>query len=274
MDTESKAPEKEEGIIKIIAYQIAEQLNLKKLKADYKAELYSSSSVELFYFQEAKVTSAIYVLGSGAVVFANYEEIEISNFLKFLLEYCVNCLGEQYTEDLIVHKGPELSFSYNDIFLPQITPDAIRIVMLNVAQSASLDFYTESSESLLEDTSQFTNQLEKYGQLKISRRNLLKFIGKTLNIKNRIIDNLYIFDVPDIVWENEYLDKVNDGMSKTFDINMRFRETEYTLKIVESNLSIFTDLVQQKTSNIQELIIIFLILFEVVNVIINYIIKS
>jgi uncharacterized Rmd1/YagE family protein len=256
-------------MIKVIAYQIAEQINIKKLKADYKAELYFSSSVDLYYYKE-KTNSAIYVLSYGVVVFAHYEDIDISLFINFLKEYCINPLDKQYTEDIIIHEGKELSFSYNDIFVPEITPDIIRIVMLNVAQSASLDFYTASSQALLGETSKFTNQLETYGQLKISRRNLLKFIGKTLNIKNRIIDNIYIFDVPDLVWENEYLHKVNDGMAKTFDINTRFKEMEYTLKIVEGNLAIFTDLVQQKTSNIQELIIILLILFEVVNVIIKY----
>jgi uncharacterized Rmd1/YagE family protein len=259
-------------MIKIIAYQIAEQINIKKFKADYKADLYSSSSVDLYYFNNSKNNSAVYILSYGVVVFANYEEIETSRFISFLKDYCVNPLENHYTEDIIIHEGKELSFSYNDVFVLDITPDVIRIVMLNVAQSASLDFYTELSQTLLEETANFTNELEKYGRLKISKKNLLKFIGKALNIKNRIIDNLYIFDVPDIVWEDEYLDRVNDGMVKTFDINTRFREVEYTLKIVENNLSIFTELVQHKTSNILEMIIIFLILFEIINTLISYII--
>ncbi len=257
-------------MVKIIAYQIAEHINLKKVKADYKAEVLSNSSVELFYYDNKKHDSAIYILSYGVVVFANYEEIEISRFITFLKTYSSNHLESHYTEDMIVHEGEELRFSYNDVILPEIKPDVIRIVMLYVAQSVSLDFYTDSSHKLLIESGQFTNQLETFGKLKISRRNLLKFIGKTLNIKNRIIDNLYIFDMPEIVWENEYLSKVNEGLAKTFDIKTRFHETEYTLKIVESNLSIFTDLLHQKTGNIQELIIIFLILFEVINVIIGY----
>jgi uncharacterized Rmd1/YagE family protein len=257
-------------VIKIIAYQIAEQINLKKIKADYKADIFSSSSVELFYYNSEKNNSALYILSYGVVVFANYEEIEISRFINFLKTYSLNQLEKHYTEDMIVHEGKELSFSYNGVILPEIKPDAIRIVMLYVAQSVSLDFYIDSSQALLNASGQFTNQLETFGKLKISKRNLLKFIGKTLNIKNRIIDNLYIYDMPEIVWENEYLDKVNEGLSKTFDIKTRFHETEYTLKIVESNLSIFTDLLHQKTSNTQEIIIIGLILFEVVNVIISY----
>jgi uncharacterized Rmd1/YagE family protein len=258
-------------MIKTVAYQIAENINLKRLKTDYKAKLSFSSSTDLYYYSDGKINSGLYIFSYGVVVFANYEEIEISRFINFLKDYSRNILEKQYVEDIIIHKGEELSFSYNDVFVPEITSDVIRIVMLNVAQSALLDFYTESSQALLQETSTFTNQLETYGKLKVSKRNLLKFIGKTLNIKNRINDNIYIFDMPDLVWENEYLDKVNNGMAKTFDINMRFREVEYTLKIVEANLTIFTELVQQKISYILELIIILLILFEVVNAIVSII---
>lgn len=256
-------------MIKIIAYQIAQQINIKKVKDAYKAELFSSSSVDLYYYQK-DTHKAIYILSYGVVVFADYEEIEISRFIEFLRTYSLSILETQYREDIIIHQGNELSFSYNDIHLPDPKPEVIRIVMLNVAQSAFLDFYTDISQHLLEETAIFTNELENFGRLKISRKNLLKFIGKTLNVKNRIIDNLYIFDMPDIVWEDEYTDKVNSGMAKTFDINTRFREVEYTLKIVEGNLSIFTQLVQEKTSNTLELIIIFLILFEIVNALLSY----
>lgn len=256
-------------MIKIIAYQVAQQINLKKFKDAYKAELFSSSSVDLYYHQK-DTGKAIYILSYGVVVFANYEEPEISRLIGFLGAYSVNILEKQYKEDIIIHPGSELHFSYNAVHLPDPTPEVIRIVMLNVAQSAFLDFYTDLSQNLLEETAIFTNELENFGRLKISRKNLLKFIGKALNIKNRIVDNLYIFDVPDIVWEDEYIDKVNSGMVKTFDINTRFREVEYTLKIVESNLAVFTQLVQAKTSNMLEVIIILLILFEVIHVFINY----
>ncbi|HEY6163166.1 MAG TPA: RMD1 family protein [Bacteroidia bacterium] len=255
-------------MIKVIAYQVAEQINIKKFKSAYKAEVFSSSSTDLFYYN--KNGSSIYILSYGVVVFANFGEIEISKIIDYVKQFSVNVLENQYKEDILIHTEKELSFSYNDVFVPEISPDVVRIIMLNVAQSAFLDFYTDLSQNLLDETVKFTTELEQFGKLKISRKNLLRFIGKALNVKNRIIDNLYIFDVPDIVWENEYLDKVNNGMVKTFDINTRFREIEYTLKIVEGNLGIFTELVQHKTSNTLELVIIFLILVELVNVLVGH----
>jgi required for meiotic nuclear division protein 1 len=257
-------------MISIVAYQVAEQINIKKLKAAYKAEVHSSTSVDLFYYH--KDGTAIYVLSYGVVVFSNMDAIATSKFIDYLKDFSAGTLENPYKEDIIIHPGKELSFSYNDVVLPDISPEVVRIVMLNVAQSAFLDLCADLSQQLLDETSVFTNQLERFGKLKISRKSLLKFIGKALNVKNRIIDNLYIFDVPDMVWESEYMDRVNNGMVKTFDINTRFREIEYTLKIVESNLVIFTELVQQKTSNMLEMIIISLILVELVNVIVSHLV--
>lgn len=259
-------------MVRIIAYQVAQQINIKKVKEAYKAELLSSSSVDLFYFDKEK-NKAIYVLSYGVVVFANHDAIETSRFIEFIKPFSISFLEIPYKEDLNIQQSNELSFSYNDVQLPDPNSQVIGIVMINVAQSVFLDFYTDISQDLLEKSAIFTNELENFGRMKISRKNLLKFIGKTLNTKNRIVDNLYIFDVPDIVWEDEYMGKVNNGMVKTFDINTRFREIEYTLKIVESNLSIFTQLVQEKRSNALELIIIFLILFEIINTLIVYVIN-
>jgi len=93
----------------------------------------------------------------------------------------------------------------------------------------------------------------------------MKFIGKTQMTQNRIIDNLYFLDAPDTVWENEYLSQINNGLSKIFKMKTRFREVEYTLHIIDNNLRTFAQLVQHRDSSKMELIIIFLILFEVLN---------
>ena len=95
----------------------------------------------------------------------------------------------------------------------------------------------------------------------------MKVIGKTLNTQNRIVDNLYFLDAPDTVWENEYLSQINSGLSKIFKTKTRFREVEYTLRIIDNNLRSFAQLVQHRDSNKMEVIIIFLILFEVLNAI-------
>lgn len=251
--------------IKIVAYQLAENINIKKFKADYTGELYVSSSYELLYHE--KQESWFYILNYGLVAFAGYDDLRMSHFIGLIEKYCDNRLEQIYREDLVIykHEQKELKFSYNAIYVPEINPGLIRIAMINVCQSVATDFYADASQKLHDESSVFTNELEKYGKLNISKRNLLKFIGKSLNIKNRIIDNLYIIDSPEIVWDNEYLGHINQGLSNTFDLKMRFKDIEYTLKIVENNLSVFTQLLHHRESKLLEVIIIILIFIEILN---------
>ena len=98
---------------------------------------------------------------------------------------------------------------------------------------------------------------------------MLKFIGKALNTQNDIAENLYIFDEPDLVWDDEYLDLLHKGLSKHFDLRLRFTDVEYTLRIIENNLDVFREISHQRESSLLEWIIITLILVEVVNLILS-----
>ncbi|MDQ3046621.1 MAG: RMD1 family protein, partial [Bacteroidota bacterium] len=62
---------------------------------------------------------------------------------------------------------------------------------------------------------------------------------------------------------------VNDGLTKTFDISIRFKEVEYMLKSVESNLSVFVELTDAKESQRLEWVIIILIVIEVLHLFLN-----
>ena len=99
-----------------------------------------------------------------------------------------------------------------------------------------------------------------------SKRRVQMFIGRILAVRNRMVDNLYIMDAPDITWENEYLDKVDRAMKKTFDVAERFRSLDYQLRENKENLELFAELLQFRKSNMLEWIIIGLILVEVIQI--------
>lgn len=255
--------------IKFIAYQVSENIHIKKFKSDFIGELLYSTNYELFYHIDQK--SYAYVLNYGVVVFANYNDVGISQFLNLVKKNSDTILEKPYREDFVLYEEPdkELTFTHTSLSVPKVNDDVIRVTMLYVGQSVSVDYYAGLSQLLLSEMSRLTNDLERFGKLKISKKNLLKVIGKTLNVNNGIIDNLYIIDPPEIAWENEYLDKISTGLVATFDLKQRFREVEYTLKVTENNLNIFISLLQNKESTTLEWIIIALILFEVVNAIID-----
>lgn len=251
---------------KIVANQISESIDIKRFRKEYAGvENYFTSS-EVFYKGDNE--RYLYVFSYGVVVFSGYDEIKQSEFNEFIKPYCKNILSERLSEEFIINENsPFDRFEYNEIFLSRFDPVVLRIAMLNVGQSVALDYFSELTFQLLEETNKYTLKLEKNGKLDISNKSLLKFIGRALNVKNRIIDSLYIIDSTEETWEDEYLHKIDSGLRNTFDLKIRFKELDYSLKIVKDNLDLFKDLMQHRKSNLLEIIIIVLILVEVINLI-------
>jgi uncharacterized Rmd1/YagE family protein len=251
---------------KIVAHQISESIDIKRFRKDYVGSEYSVTSSEVFY--KGNDDKYLYVLSYGVIVFSDYDEIKQSEFAEFIKPYCKNLLSERLMEEFVINENCNFDkFGYNEIFLSKFNPTILRIVMLNVGQSVSLDYFSQQTTQLLEETNRYTLKLEKYGKIDITNKSLLKFIGKALNVKNRIIDSLYIIDSPDETWEDEYLHKIDSGLRNTFDLKIRFKELDYSLQIVKDNLDLFKDLMHHRQSNLLEIIIIVLILVEVLNLI-------
>ena len=167
----------------------------------------------------------------------------------------------------------ENKFGYNKIEIINPDTDMLRLIMLNVSQSVALDYYSDLTNMLLKETNEQTLYLEKRGRLYISGTSLKKFIGRTLNLKNRISENLFIFDSPPETWENENLNKLDLGLKRTFDLQERFRTIQEGLQIAKENLELFKDLLQYRKSNQLEWIIIALIFAEIINIVIDRVMK-
>src|SRR5256714_6452337 len=249
---------------RVLSYQIADSIDIKLFKAAFKAEIYHSDADELFY----KTGSArfIYVFKYGVASFLDYDPIEISAFLQLIAPFCKNLFAEPLSEEFLIEtNASENKFGYNKIEIVSADIDVLRMIMLNVSQSVALDYYSEQTNKLLEETNYHTQILEKKGRLDISGKNLKKYIGKTLLLKNRISENLYIFDSPPETWEDENLNKIDLGLKRTFDLQERFRHVSEGLQIVKDNFELFKDLLQYRNSTLLEWIIILLILVEVLN---------
>lgn len=262
-------------MLAIKAIQIAEAIQLKKFRAEFSKPPQSTSSGELFYvFENNRYVS---VFNYGVIVFAGYDELGQSDFVRFAKNYCDNVLEKPFAEEYNLSFAPQEKpeILNEQVVLPEhfTKNQAIKIVMLNVAQSAGLDFYEYLVDEMLTGTQAYTKQLENLGTIKVSKKNLLKFIGKMLNIKNSIVDNLYILDDPAMVWDDPDLEWLNRNLKDIFDILARFKDLDYRLKIVEDNLTLFSDLLQHRESAYLEWIVIGLILIEVLDALFGQLLK-
>lgn len=252
--------------ILIEAVQIAEMFNIKKFRAEFQSKEFSGTTSEVFYAYP-ETNRFLYVFDYGVVVFANYDALSKSEFIQFIKNYASKIVDLNLTEEYKINCDPSINkfFVKNDyINVQKIDSSMIRIVMLNVGQSVALEHYEVLTDALISSSRLYIQELEKRGKLSISKTDLLKYIGQVLNVKNSIVDNLYILDDPNLVWDDEELNQMNRNLKTNFDIIPRFKDLDYRLQIVENNLTLFTDVLNVRESSRLEWIVIILIAIEII----------
>ena len=251
-------------MFKVQSRQIAQHLNIREIRKNFKAELLYSDSDELFY--KISDTKFVYIFQFGIVSYFNIADLRAKEIEAQLLPQSKGTVSEHLNETIdvsIVEKSVRVMF--DSVTIPEIDEEMIRLIMLHTSQSVALDRYSEITEGLLEEANVHTKSLQNRGKLKISSIRLKKFIGRTLLIKNGISENLYIFDSPEVVWEDEQLAKLDNDLKRTFDLKNRYRNIQDRLSIIKENLSLFKDIWNHKESSTLEWIIIILIFVEIID---------
>lgn len=258
---------------KIIATQISENINIESFQAAYTAELLYSNYYELFY--EVDTEQYVSVLKYGVVCFLNFDDAKINEFTTIISDHCKYFYDSELIKEYYIEpNASEIKFGFNKADLTYCDIETMRLVMLNIAQSVALDYYFQKSRILLEETNKHTSVLEKKGKLEISDKNLKKFIGKTLNLKNQILENLHIFDSVPETWQSDYLIKIDIELKNALYMEKRSANIHEDLRIIREHLEYFSDIMHHSASTKLELIVVVLVLIEVIDIVIRgYILK-
>lgn len=256
-------------MFKISAFQISDSIDLDSFSSVYTAELLYSDHLELFYEVGTEIYLSVYKY--GVVSFFNFEEDEKNSLIKLLSGYCTffydSELIKEYRLDI---SASEPKYGFNSAAITYFDIDTLRVIMLNVAQSVALDCYFQQARALLDATSKHTTVLEKTGKLAISDKRLKQFVGKTHNLKNRIIENLYIIDSPPDARHDDYLLTVNNEMRAVLYVEKRSANIHRELQIIQEHLEYFSNVMSHGTSVRLEWIIIVLLFIFVINIIVGH----
>jgi uncharacterized Rmd1/YagE family protein len=252
-----------------IGYHLGDRLDLKRIKNSLTFDCIYADPTELIY--ELKHFSYFQVFDYGSIVFFGVEknaQTDIINSIRTILGLATSELvSEEFDVEENAHSSTKILF--DKIIVNHIDVDVAKIVMINIAQSVALDYYIEQSTTLLNQTTNYSTELEEKGRFSLRGKKLLRYIGRALNLKNKIAQNLYIFDSPDITWYDKSLNDIHYHLKRELDITIRHRSLQENLDIIQENLEIFKDINQHSHSSTLEWIIIILIAVEIVNLFIG-----
>lgn len=253
----------------VTGYHLGDRLDLKELKYNLAYNCIYADPTELMY--DTDDNSYIGIYDYGSIVFFGIDNSEQTNIIKTVRAISHLDSTELKRENFDVEIDPQASYKviFDRLIIKVISIDIAKIIMLNIAQSVALDYYIEQSNVLLNQTYQFSLELEEKGKFSIKGKRLLKYIGRLLNLKNKITKNIYIFDSPTLTWDDEYLNVINIDLSRELDIKLRHSSLQDSLSTVRENLEILKDISQHSHSDTMEWIVIILIAFEILQLIIE-----
>jgi len=249
----------------VVAYHLGKRIKLKNIRDKFTFEIVKREhSFLLFKIDEQ---SLFYLKDYGSIVFINISKELINKIIVQILDTGISIAdfpNENYQLKESIDK--KIHVGFNTITVPKFTLDIAHVVMLNLGQSVALDNYFEMSISLLESTKIYANELENYGRIKLTRKEVKKFIGKTMNLKNSIAENLFIFETSNLAWTDSNLAVIDSQLRDELEILNRHHGLQHNLNVISENLDFFKDILQHRHSSLLEWIIIILIVFEIIQV--------
>jgi uncharacterized Rmd1/YagE family protein len=193
-----------------------------------------------FFLFEISEFSYIYIKDYGSVVFINCTENIISDVFNKITNTPLIFSDLPFeTFDIYIEKERGISVSFDSIHLHEFDVDIAHVIMLNLAQAVAIENYCNTTLYLLENIRKYFTELEETRKIKLSGKNMRKFFGETVNIKNRMTKNLYIFETSNLAWSKENLAELDTQLNMQLDIKTRYEGLQNNLNVVKDNLDFF-----------------------------------
>lgn len=170
-------------------------------------------------------------------------------------------LTENFLLEVREVAAPEVRF--DRVVVSTVTAPVLDVVAEVVAQSVAMDYYAKDVEEIEAQFDKIVDRLRTTGRTE-NVRELTRFIGLCIALRNDVISTLALFDKPEDTWENEQLDRLYDALRKLLEIDDRYRGLEAKLRLFQENLVVLVDLARQRHTLALEWAVVLLILFEVV----------
>ncbi len=211
----------------------------------------------------------------GVLTFCNFSHNEIKSILARL-----NIKDANNYETALINQDYPMILD-NNFQKPEIDANTIKynkfdksiasIISLVLSQSVGLEKREKSLEVKMGEIKKIYEKIEKL-QIK-DRKELMKFAGSIAKERFDILNQLYLLDKPDIIWDDSELESLYNQLSYQLELKNRFEVIEYKITHLKESLELATDLVNQKSSEYLEWIIILLIGVEIIFTIYDFFIR-
>jgi uncharacterized Rmd1/YagE family protein len=158
-------------------------------------------------------------------------------------------------DDQVVTGGP--------ISVKDLSPPRLLVVADVLAKNVALVRDEREVNKVLELIEPFATRLALTGRAPFNRRNMLRLIGQTLLVQQRISGRIAVAEKPDVLWDRSDLERLFARLEDEYELKERASAVGHKLEIVQETTRALTDIIDTERSVRLEAIIVVLIVVEV-----------
>ena len=200
----------------------------------------------------------------GVMVLFNVTDTEQKAFLKELKERIEKPYRRHETEDTRVVLGaPAEGVSAEGINITSLSLPRLQVVATVLARSVSLAWFENAMAASFDMIEPLARELDKPRASSRVLKEVLRHIGTTLLVQQKVIGRVEIADKPDILWDQPELGRLYQRLEDEYELVERLATLERKLELIERTAETTLDLVQSRRMLRVEWYIVALIVFEV-----------
>ena len=202
----------------------------------------------------------------GVVVLIGLNALEEEEFLRSLQSRMTGAFARREEETATIELAAEREDQIppgGPICLQSLSPERLILIGEALAKSVVLARHEREVAAVFDMTEPFARSLAQSGRMRGGRRAILKQIGNALSVRHRVSGPVEISEKPDILWDKPQLERLYSRLEDEYELKERAESLDRKLAVIAETAQVLTDIIDTRRSLRLELIIVFLILFEV-----------
>ena len=202
----------------------------------------------------------------GVVVFIGLSAKEEADFLETLR---VRSFGkitppeEEWAKIQVAKEAEEPIPVGGPILVREFSLERLLVVSDALAKSVVLGHDEREVTNVFDTIEPFARELATFGKTSRNRTDLLKLMGNALLVQHRLSGRVAVGEKPDVLWDRPDLERLYARLEDEYELNERAETLNRKLAVIADTASTLADIIDTKRSLRLEIIVVFLIAFEI-----------
>ena len=203
----------------------------------------------------------------GVVVFIGLSAEEEADFLERLRVRTFGWITppeEEWAKIQVAKEGEEPIPVGGPILVREFSLERLLVVSDALAKSVVLGHDEREVTNVFDTIEPFARELADFGKTSRNRTDLLKLMGNALLVQHRLSGRVAVGEKPDVLWDRPDLERLYARLEDEYELSERAETLNRKLGVIADTASTLADIIDTTRSLRLEIIVVFLIAFEIV----------